>query len=155
MRNKKLREVEELAPGITASRGPNGKWNSRLLDSKPSSQTFPPPTSWGVCLEEVWCWCALEDGKGKRRLLSGTCRGPGLPPPHTNRYFWHYVQITTMLITDCNHATLPTHQVVLKATGSSSLWTVLDWHFVSQVRAVWILKQTDDVSWKLLAIYEI
>ena len=45
MRNKKLREVEELAPGITASGGPNGKWNSGLLDSKPTFSNLPlPPT---------------------------------------------------------------------------------------------------------------
>lgn len=36
MRNKKLREVKGLAPGTTASKWVNGKWNSGLLDSKPT-----------------------------------------------------------------------------------------------------------------------
>lgn len=42
MRNKKLRDAEELAPGITASSGENGKWNSGLLDSKPTFSNLSP-----------------------------------------------------------------------------------------------------------------
>lgn len=36
MRNKKLREVKELASGTTASKWVDGKWNSGLLDFRPT-----------------------------------------------------------------------------------------------------------------------
>lgn len=42
MRNKKLREVKELASGTTASKWVNGKWNSGLLDFKPTFTNLCP-----------------------------------------------------------------------------------------------------------------